>query len=104
MNKKAEEYANKLYPDYEVEPYAYPNEIAATNYANIEQSLKRKAVVEGYKKGVENTTKTMFEWIEKNAWMYVNGEYNEFHHETEYDGTIDVGRLIKDLKKTLKDA
>ena len=38
------------------------------------------------------------EWLRHHASVYVNSEYNEFHHAVEYDGTIDVDRLIKDLK------
>lgn len=37
-------------------------------------------------------------WLRDHASRYVNSEYNEFHHCTEYDGTINVERLIADLK------
>ncbi len=37
-------------------------------------------------------------WLRDNVRRYVNSEYNEFHHCTEYDGTINVERLIADLK------
>lgn len=37
-------------------------------------------------------------WLRDRASRYVNGEYNEFHHCIEYDGTINVERLIADLK------
>lgn len=37
-------------------------------------------------------------WLRDHASNYVNGEFNEFHHCVDYDGTIDVERLIADLK------
>lgn len=37
-------------------------------------------------------------WLRGHASRYVNSEFNEFHHCTEYDGTINVERLIADLK------
>lgn len=37
-------------------------------------------------------------WLRDHARRYVNSEFNEFHHCVEYDGTIDVERLIADLK------
>ena len=37
-------------------------------------------------------------WLRDHVSRYVNSEYNEFHHCTEYDGTINVERLIADLK------
>ena len=48
MNR-AEELALKAYPDLEAEPFAYPNEIASINSANLEQSLRRSAFVKGFK-------------------------------------------------------
>ncbi len=41
-------------------------------------------------------------WLREHARNYINGEYNEFHHCVDYDGTIDVERLINDLKKELE--
>ena len=38
------------------------------------------------------------EWLQKYAKCYVNGEYNDFHHCVEYDGTIDVDSMIERLK------
>ena len=40
-------------------------------------------------------------WLRDHVSRYINSEYNEFHHCTEYDGTIDVERLIADLKVAL---
>ena len=37
-------------------------------------------------------------WLRDHASRYVNSEFNEFHHCVEYDGTINVERLIADLK------
>lgn len=37
-------------------------------------------------------------WLRDHVSRYVNSEYNEFHHCVEYDGTINVERLIADLK------
>ena len=37
-------------------------------------------------------------WLRDHASNYVNSEFNEFHHCVEYDGTINVERLIADLK------
>jgi len=42
-------------------------------------------------------------WLIDHASKYVNGEFNEFHHCVEYDGTIDVERLIADLKVAVDD-
>ena len=33
-------------------------------------------------------------WLRDHVSRYVNSEFNEFHHCTEYDGTINVERLI----------
>ena len=41
--------------------------------------------------------KDVCEWLNKHVNIYVNGEYNEFHHTVDYDGTIDTKRLINDL-------
>lgn len=37
-------------------------------------------------------------WLRDHMSRYVNSEYNEFHNCTEYDGTINIERLIADLK------
>ena len=37
-------------------------------------------------------------WLRDHVSNYVNGEFNEFHHCVEYDGTINVEKLIADLK------
>lgn len=37
-------------------------------------------------------------WLRDHVSRYVNSEYNEFHNCTEYDGTINIERLIADLK------
>ena len=37
-------------------------------------------------------------WLREHASKYVNREFNEFHKCIEYDGTINVERLIADLK------
>lgn len=42
------------------------------------------------------------EWLRKHAKSYVNGEYNEFHHCVEYDGTIDVDAMIERMKHDFK--
>ena len=39
------------------------------------------------------------DWLRKHIKTYVNSEYNEFHKTVEYDGSINVERLIEDLKK-----
>lgn len=85
--KKAEEYANKLYPlypDCKKEPYLH---------ANIDQLLKQGAVVKGYDKGESDMLETTCDWIRKNVDNYNTGEYKS---------PIDVEKFIEDLKKTLK--
>ena len=37
-------------------------------------------------------------WLRDHVSNYANGEFNEFHHCVEYDGTINVEKLIADLK------
>jgi len=37
-------------------------------------------------------------WLRDHANNYINGEFNEFHHCVEYDGTINTEKLIADLK------
>ena len=37
-------------------------------------------------------------WLREHASNYVNREFNEFHHCVEYDGTINIEKLIADLK------
>ena len=41
------------------------------------------------------------EWLRKHAKTYIHGEYNEFHRAIEYDGSIDIEKLITDLKKDI---
>lgn len=42
-------------------------------------------------------------WIKKNIMNYRNWEYNEFHQCVEYDGSIDIEKMIKDFKKAMKE-
>lgn len=42
------------------------------------------------------------DWLRKHIKTYLNSEYNEFHQTVEYDGNIDVERLIEDLKKAIE--
>ena len=37
-------------------------------------------------------------WLRDNVHNYINREFNEFHHTVEYDGTINIEKLITDLK------
>lgn len=41
------------------------------------------------------------EWLEKNIRNYINWEYNEFHQCVEYDGGIDIEKMISDFKKVM---
>lgn len=41
-------------------------------------------------------------WLRKHIKTYINSEYNEFHKAVEYDGSIDIERLIEDLKKAIE--
>ena len=43
-----EELAKKEYPDFECDPFAYPNEIAAVASQNIEQARLRYAFMIGF--------------------------------------------------------
>lgn len=56
---------------------------------------------DGYVVGSKDTLKLIKNLINKHINNYVNGEYNEFHHCIEYDGTIDKERLIKDIEKAI---
>ena len=38
------------------------------------------------------------DWLKTHIKLYINSEYNEFHHAIEYDGTVDINGLINDLK------
>lgn len=42
------------------------------------------------------------DWLRKHIKTYVNSEYNEFHKTVEYDGSINIERLIEDLKKAIE--
>lgn len=39
------------------------------------------------------------DWLREHIKTYVNSEYNEFHKTVEYDGSVNVEKLIQDLKK-----
>ena len=49
------------------------------------------------------TMDDVVKWIDKRANIYTNGEFNEFHREFEYDGTVDKVRMIDDLQKYIKE-
>lgn len=41
------------------------------------------------------------EWLEKNISNYQNWEYNEFHQCVEYDGSVDIEKMINDFRKAM---
>lgn len=43
-----EELAKKEYPDFECDPFAYPNEVAAVASQNLDQARLRYAFIRGY--------------------------------------------------------
>ena len=49
------------------------------------------------------TMDEVIEWINKWADNYVNGEFNEFHREFEYDGTVDKARMIAAIQKYINE-
>lgn len=63
----------------------------------------------GYQSGLESSEDLadelidkVCEWLKTHVRQYINSEYNEFHHEVEYDGTIDKERMVADLKKYIE--
>lgn len=41
------------------------------------------------------------EWLRKNIMNYRNWEYNEFHQCVEYDGSVDIEKMINDFRKAM---
>lgn len=84
--------------------------------ADNEDERIRKCIVEAIRQCTDildpKNQKRMLDWLERqrvsfdaiSSWLrdhasnYVNSEFNEFHHCVEYDGTINVEKLIADLK------
>jgi hypothetical protein len=54
---------------------------------------------EGRKQAIEKAC----EWLGKNISNYRNWEYNEFHQCVEYDGSMDIEKMINDLKKAMEE-
>ena len=42
------------------------------------------------------------EWLKKHIANYVNWEYNDYHHAFEYDGSVNVEKLISDFKSDMQ--
>ncbi len=98
---------------------AYPDAVAAINkdtwipgygickepvdYIGVDYSRDRKPFIEGYQQGEKETILRAVEWLNNCVNNYINGEYNSFHHEFEYDGTIDKKKLIEDFTKQLSE-
>lgn len=86
---------------------AYPPEIQGTRQTmfgeipNDVNELQRAFFIATYKQVEKEIINDVAEWLTKNVNSYVNREYNEFHHEVEYDGTVDKEKLINDLKKAM---
>ena len=66
---------------------------------NDVNELKRAFYMATYKDAEKDIIERVANWLKVHVGDYVNGEYNEFHHEVEYDGTVNTKRLIEDLKK-----
>ena len=58
-------------------------------------------VTTGEKIGRNKAIEDICHWLEQNVRMFLNGDYNEFHHQLEYDGTVDTNRLLSSLKKSM---
>ena len=43
------------------------------------------------------------EWLGKNIRNYINWEYNEFHQCVEYDGGMDIEKMISDMRKAMEE-
>lgn len=63
----------------------------------------------GRESGLEMSEKLMdgfldraCDWLKNNIQKYINGEFNEFHHTVEYDGTIDKEKLEADFRKEME--
>jgi len=75
-----------------------------TPHGNLDiNSGYRDRWIQGYREGVKETLEIIKLFVEKRANSYVNGEYNEFHHGIDYDGTINKDSMIKDIEKEIKD-
>ena len=86
----------------------YPPKIEGTRQTmfgeipNDVNELRRAFYIATYKDVQKNFINDIAEWLTKNINNYVNGEFNEFHHEVEYDGTVNKERLIEDFKKAFE--
>lgn len=69
---------------------------------NDANELRRAFYIATYKDVQKDILCDIEEWLKNNVQNYVNREYNEFHHEVEYDGTVNTDKLIEDLKKAME--
>jgi len=84
-----------------------PGEFVETPYFSQVGGLYSQSDIEwAFEEGALWADKTMLkracEWLKKNIGNYRNWEYNEFHNCVEYDGSYDIEKMIKDLKKAMK--
>lgn len=60
-----------------------------------------------FESGAKWADKTMIdkacEWLKKNICNYQNWGYNEFHQCVEYDGSIDIEKMISDFRKEMEE-
>ena len=89
MSKKAEQAAVDAYPEFWI--------IHSGDKETDLNAGARKVFAKGYEQGERVTIQEASNWIRDNGRGYVNGEYNEFHHCFEYDGTVDVERMVSDF-------
>lgn len=67
----------------------------------LEDKEIRETIDKSFDAGKKEMKKKVCKWLTDNISHYIIMEYNEFHHQCEYEG-FDVDGLIRDLKKNVK--
>lgn len=85
-----------------------PGEFVNTPYFEQVGGLYNQTDIEwAFEEGGKWMHKTMLKrackWLKKNTSNYQNWEYNEFHNCVEYDGSMDIEKMISEFKKAMKE-
>lgn len=78
-------------------------QVAYSRYAIGSSPLECNCFIEGAKWADKTMIGKACKWLKKNIGNYQNWEYNEFHQCVEYDGSIDIEKMISDFKKAMKE-
>lgn len=94
MNKKAEDFSWKLYPDIEEDPYGYPEDEQRVKRVNDFMAAKRFAVVEGYEQGVKDTL--------DNAVKAFENLFNERYHAENIYSHKEYCEILADFRSAIE--